>query len=67
MLRLEKTWSSALSFDAISASTDGLSINATLFSVASGAVIDNDPGDPVAVSVGDMAILEAEVFLEGDS
>ena len=54
-------------FDEISASTDGLSINATLFSVASGAVIDNDAGDPVAVSVGDIATLEAEVFLEGDS
>ena len=66
-MRLQKTWSSALVFDEISASTDGLSIEATLFSVASGAVIDNDPGEPVAVSVGDIATLEAEVFLEGDS
>ena len=67
MIRLQKTWSDGLVFDEISASTDGLSINATLFAVANGNAIDNDPGGLVAVSVGDEAILEAEVFLVGDA
>jgi len=53
-------------FDEISASTDGLSIEATLFSIVDFGD-ETDTGEPVAVSVGDIATLEAEVFEEGDS
>ncbi len=53
-------------FDEISASTDGLSIEATLFSIVDFGN-ETDTGEPVAVSVGDIATLAAEVFEEGDS
>ena len=51
-------------FDAISASTDGLSIEAELFSIASGD--DTDTGVAVTVIVGESpVVLEAEVFTTG--
>ena len=64
MLRLQKIWTGAFEDDAIFASTDGLSINAELFSIAS---LTGDTGDPVQVSVGDQVILKAEEFEPGSN
>ena len=67
MLRLEKTWSGAFEDDAISASTDGLSVEATLFSTSSFTGDNTTTGEAVQVLVGDAPLLLAEVFEEGDS
>jgi len=66
MLRLEKTWSGAFVFDAISASTDGLSVEATLFSIANFGD-DTDTGAAVQVLVDQSVTLQEEVFLEGEA
>ena len=64
-LQLAKTWSGAVSGDAITAATTGLTNNASLVSSTTGD--DTDTGTPVQVFSGETATLGAETFTTGDA
>lgn len=64
-LQLAKTWVNGVVGDAITASTSGLTTNATLASTSTGN--NTDTGSPVVITAGEVVTLDAEIFTTGSA